>query len=51
MFYPLPIVIYILEIACVAVFLKTQRPATRVLVAVILVIATAGVFEWMIRND
>lgn len=50
MFYPLPIAIYVLEISCVAVFLKA-RPATRVVVAAILVIATAGVFEWMIRND
>ncbi len=51
MFYPLPIVIYILEIACVAVFMRKQKPVTRVIVAAILVIATAGVFEWMIRND
>lgn len=50
MFYPIPIVIYILEIACVAVFLKA-RPVTRILIAAILIISTAGVFEWMIRND
>ena len=51
MFYPLPIVIYILEIACVAVFMRKQKPVTRMIVAALLVIVSASAFEWMIRND
>ncbi len=51
MFYPLPIAVYILEIACVAVFLRKRTPMVRALIATLLVVMSAALFQWLIWND
>lgn len=51
MFYPVAILVYVLEVACVAMLMKNQTARTRTVTAFVIVIATAALFWWLVQND